>query len=123
MTRAGIEQGLCCRLPASARNATETSPLRSSGLALLTEQLDGVRQRARAKAKVTDRRTAADFAHCMRDLAEIHYAHAKRIRLEWTILQPAPPVPSMGPSLRRRHTVCLSAWYYRSHNFRQRDCA
>jgi hypothetical protein len=26
------------------------------------------------EVKVTDRRTAADFAHCMRDLADVHYA-------------------------------------------------
>lgn len=33
------------------------------------------------EVKVTDRRTAADFANCMRDLADIHYADAKRIRV------------------------------------------
>ena len=33
------------------------------------------------EVKVTDRRTAADFAHCMRDLADIHFADAKRIRV------------------------------------------
>jgi hypothetical protein len=33
------------------------------------------------EVKVTDRRTAADFAHCMRRLAEIHYLGAKRIRV------------------------------------------
>ena len=33
------------------------------------------------EVKVTDRRTAADFAHCMRDLADTHFADAKRIRV------------------------------------------
>lgn len=33
------------------------------------------------KVKVTERRTAVDFAHCMRDLADIHYPDAKRIRV------------------------------------------
>jgi hypothetical protein len=31
--------------------------------------------------KVTDHRTASDFAHCMRDLADVHYAEADVIRV------------------------------------------
>jgi len=31
--------------------------------------------------KVTDQRTAQDFAVCMRDLADIHYPHADQIRV------------------------------------------
>lgn len=31
--------------------------------------------------KVTERRTAQDFAHCMRDLSDVHYPHAERIRV------------------------------------------
>jgi hypothetical protein len=31
--------------------------------------------------KVTDRRATEDFASCMRDLVDIHYPHAERIRL------------------------------------------
>ena len=31
--------------------------------------------------KVTDHRTASDFAHCMRDLADLHYAKADVIRV------------------------------------------
>ena len=31
--------------------------------------------------KVTDQRTANDFAHCMRDLADVHYAEADVIRV------------------------------------------
>ena len=33
------------------------------------------------RVKVTDRRTAQDFAHCMRDLADLHYPDAERIRV------------------------------------------
>ena len=33
------------------------------------------------RVKVTDRRTAQDFAHCMRDLVDLHYPHAERIRV------------------------------------------
>jgi hypothetical protein len=32
------------------------------------------------KVKVTDRRTAVDFAACMRDLTDVHYPKAERIR-------------------------------------------
>jgi transposase len=31
--------------------------------------------------KVTDHRTACDFAHCMRDLVDVHYAQAELIRV------------------------------------------
>jgi transposase len=33
------------------------------------------------KVKVTERRTADDFAHCMRDLVDVHYPEAERIRV------------------------------------------
>ena len=33
------------------------------------------------EVKVTDQRTAADFAHCMRDLADTHYPNAALIRV------------------------------------------
>ena len=33
------------------------------------------------EVKITDQRTAADFAHCMRDPADIHYPQANRIRM------------------------------------------
>ncbi|RWI99866.1 IS630 family transposase [Mesorhizobium sp.] len=33
------------------------------------------------KVKVTERRAAADFAHCMRDLADVHYPEAACIRV------------------------------------------
>ena len=37
--------------------------------------------RAWRHAKVTDRRAAEDFAVCMRDLVDVHYPQAKRIRV------------------------------------------
>src|SRR5689334_4431551 len=33
------------------------------------------------EVKVTDQRTAADFAHCMRDLVDVHYPQAELIRV------------------------------------------
>ncbi len=38
-------------------------------------------QRPWRKVKVTDRRTAADFAACMRDLTDIHFPGAERVRV------------------------------------------
>lgn len=37
--------------------------------------------RAWRHAKVTDRRTSFDFVECMRDLVDVHYANAERIRV------------------------------------------
>ena len=37
--------------------------------------------RAGRKVKVTERRTATDFAACMRDLGDIHVPEADRIRV------------------------------------------
>ena len=33
------------------------------------------------KVKVTERRAAEDFADCMRELADVHYPGAERIRV------------------------------------------
>jgi len=42
------------------------------------EALDG---RIRRRLKVTDRHTAVDYAHVLKDLADVHFAHAKTIVL------------------------------------------
>ena len=39
------------------------------------------RYRGWRKAKVTERKTAVDFAECMRDLVDVHYPDAQKIRL------------------------------------------
>ncbi len=52
---------------------------RRNGTANLFVSLDA--HRSWRHVKVTDRRTARDFAACMRDLAEIHYPNAKQIRV------------------------------------------
>jgi transposase len=52
---------------------------RRNGTANLFVFLDA--HRSWRKVKVTERRAAEDFAACMRDLVEIHYPRAKRIRL------------------------------------------
>jgi hypothetical protein len=52
---------------------------RRNGTANLFVFLDA--HKSRRQVKVTDRRTARDFAVCMRDLVDIHYASATRIRV------------------------------------------
>jgi transposase len=52
---------------------------RRNGTANLFVFLDA--HRSWRHVKVTDRRTAQDFAACMRDLADIHYPDAKQIRV------------------------------------------
>jgi hypothetical protein len=59
--------------------------------------------------KVTDRRTAQDFAVCMRDLADIHYPHAERIRVVMDNLSTPPPALCMKPSPRLKRTALFSA--------------
>ena len=52
---------------------------RRNGTANLFVFLDAYR--SWRHVKVTDQRTAQDFAMCMRDLADIHYPHSDRIRV------------------------------------------
>ena len=52
---------------------------RRNGTANLFVFLDA--HRSWRKVKVTERRTAEDFAACMRELADIHYPKAERIRV------------------------------------------
>lgn len=47
-----------------------------SNLFMMFEPLVGWRN-----VKVTDRRTAVDFAHCLKDLADVHYPDAEKIVL------------------------------------------
>jgi DDE superfamily endonuclease len=42
-------------------------------------------------AKVTDQRTKADFAQCMRDLVDVYFAHAEKIRVVLDTLNTHPP--------------------------------
>ena len=52
---------------------------RRNGTANLFVFLDA--HRSWREVKVTDQRTAADFAHCMRDLVDVHYPQAELIRV------------------------------------------
>ena len=63
------------------------------------------------KVKVTDHRAACDFAHCMRELVDIHYPHAEKIFASfWTISRRTPPARSMRPFRRRKRTACSAGW-------------
>jgi len=52
---------------------------RRNGTANLFISLDV--HRSWRHVKVTDHRTAVDFAQCMRELSDLHYPHAERIRV------------------------------------------
>jgi transposase len=52
---------------------------RRNGTANLFIFLDA--HRSWRKVKVTERRAAADFAHCMRDLSDVHFPKAEKIRV------------------------------------------
>lgn len=57
------------------------------------------------KVKVTERRAAHDFANCMRDLADVHYPQAERIRVVLDNLSthtPAALYQTLPPSEARR---------------------
>ncbi|EJE54333.1 hypothetical protein PMI14_00839 [Acidovorax sp. CF316] len=64
--------------------------------------------------KVTERRTAHDFAQCMRDLVDIHYPQAQRIRLVLDNLSthtPAALYRCMPPAEARRILQRIE-WHY-----------
>jgi transposase len=70
------------------------------------------------KVKVTERRAADDFAHCMRDLVDIHYPHAVRIRVVLDNLSthtPAALYQALPPSEARRILRRLEFHYTPKH--------
>jgi transposase len=62
------------------------------------------------KVKVTDSRTAVDFAACMRELTDIDFPEAERIRASWTICRRTRPARSTKPSLRAKRDGCCAGW-------------
>lgn len=68
--------------------------------------------------KVTDRRAASDFAECMRDLADVHYPKARRIRVVLDNLSthtPAALYQSFPPEEARRVLRRLEFHYVPKH--------
>ena len=69
-------------------------------------------------AKVTDRRTRLDFAECMRDLVDVHYPKAERIRVVMDNLSthtPAALYESFEPAEARRILRRLEIHYTPKH--------
>jgi transposase len=70
------------------------------------------------KVKVTERRTACDFAQCMRDLVDIHYPHASRIRVVLDNLSthtPAALYQALPPAEARRILQRIEFHYTPKH--------
>ena len=65
--------------PSRGKSSATTANIKRNGTANLFVFLDV--NRPWRKVKVTERRAAEDFAVCMRDLTDVHYPGAKRIRV------------------------------------------
>ena len=65
--------------PSGARSGATTSDITAMGTVNLFVFLDA--HRPWRKVKVTDRRAAEDFATCMRELTDVHFPAAERIRV------------------------------------------
>ncbi|MEO8612990.1 MAG: IS630 family transposase [Chloroflexota bacterium] len=69
-------------------------------------------------AKVTDHRTKADFAACMRDLVDIHFPHAEKIRVVMDNLNTDTPTSlytTFPPAEARRILSSLEFHYTPKH--------
>src|ERR1700710_203976 len=86
---------------------------RRNGIANLFVFLDA--HRSWRHVKVTEQRTAKDFAMCMRDLADIHYPHADQIRVEMDNLPPTPQARYTKHSRPLRRTVSCGVWSSTTH--------
>ena len=92
---------------------------RRNGTANLFVFLDA--HRSWRRVKVTDRRAAVDFAHCMRDLVDVHFPEAKTIRIVLDNLStrspaalyqafPAPQARRILKRLKFHHTPKHASW-------------
>jgi len=85
----------------------------TANLFMLFEPLAGKRH-----VKVTERRTAVDFAHVIRDLADVHYPDAEKIVLVMDNLnthRPASLYQAFAPEEARRLTERLEIHYTPKH--------
>jgi DDE superfamily endonuclease len=89
-----------------------TSEYKRNGTANLFVFLDA--HRSWRRVKVTDSRTAVDFAACMRELVDIDFPEAERIRVVLDNLSThtanIQPARSIKPSPPARHAGCCSGW-------------
>jgi hypothetical protein len=69
---------------------------------------------APAKAGVTDRHTAVDYAHALKDLSDIHFPNARKIRLVQDNLDTHKPASlyEAFPAHEARRLVERFEWHY-----------
>jgi hypothetical protein len=94
--------------PAPGRPAREDYEYQRGGvcnLFLVTEPLAGWRQ-----IMVSDRRTRVDWAHCIKDLVDVHYPDAERIVLVQDNLNTHTPRRCMRRSHRPRPSGSPTSW-------------
>jgi hypothetical protein len=78
----------------------------TANLFIISEALAGWRH-----ISVTQRRTKIDWAHCIKELVDLHYPQAQRIVLVMDNLKaPIPLPPSMRRSPRVKLGVCWRGW-------------
>lgn len=102
--------------PAPGRSERYDYEYRRNGTANLFVFLDA--HRPWRHVKVTARRTARDFAECMRDLVDTHYPHAHRIRVVLDNLSthtPAALYETFPPAEARRLLRVLEFHYTPKH--------
>ncbi len=82
-------------------------------------------QRGWRHVKVTDRRTAQDFAHCLQDLVDTHYPEAAVIRLVTDNLTTHTPAALYAtfPAEEARRIACKLEWHYMPKHGRWLDMA
>ena len=92
-----------------ARHDYEYERHGTSNLFMFFAPLDGWRH-----VKVTDQRTASDYAHALKDLAEKHFPEAKQIRLVQDNLNTHKPASlyEAFPAEQARQLVKRFIWHY-----------
>ena len=86
-----------------ARSDYEYERNGTANLFMMFAPLEGWRH-----VKVTDRRTSADYAHALKDWADIHFRHVKKIVLVQDNLNTIKRLRSMKPSRLPKHGGSLS---------------
>jgi transposase len=97
-------------LPVPGQPARFDYEYRRNGTANLFVFLDA--HRPWRHVKVTEHRTARDFAECMRDLVDIHYPHARRIASSSTISRRTRRRRSTRLSRRRKRDGSCGSWSF-----------
>lgn len=96
------------QLPRREGWSATTASTNTTGTANLFVFLDA--HRSWREVKVTERRAAQDFAHCMRDIVDIHYPQAERVRVVLDTLSNHTPAALIRPCRHQRRDASCDGW-------------